>query len=165
MSSLRGVRSPIAATSAALVCLAILAGCGEKDEPATTGPVVTTETSTTSTDTTSSSTTTTAEDPATTPAKAVEAFLVSPDADLVCDELITAKFLRASYGDRTGCIAARKPATLASSAGLAATGTGNVVTAQPRGGIYDGEKLTFTTVPAAGGFAIDSVKSNAPVGP
>ena len=162
MSSLRGVRRATAATAAAFL-LFVLAGCGEKDEPATTGPVVTAETSTSATSTTEA-TTTTAQDPATTPAKAVEAFLVSPDAALVCDELVTPKFLRASYGDRAGCLAARKPATLATSAGLAPA-NGNVVAAVPKGGIYDGEKLTFTTVPAAGGFAIDSVKSNAPVGP
>jgi hypothetical protein len=158
------VRRPIAAAAAALLLIA-LAGCGEKDEPATTGPVVTAETSTTtSTGSTTQATTTTTEEVAKTPADAVEAFLVSPDAELVCDEQVTPKFLRASYGDRAGCIAARKPATLATAPGLNPA-NGNVVTAQPQGGIYDGEKLTFTTVPAGGGVAIDSVKSNAPVGP
>jgi len=165
MGSLRGVRRASAAI-AAILAAAVIAGCGEKDEPETTGPVVTAETSTTQSTTGDTTTTTTnAEgDVPATAADAVDEFLVSPDAALVCDEVITAKFLRASYGDRAGCIAARKPATLATSAGIAPAG-GDVVTAQPKGGIYDGEKLTFTTVAAGGGFAIDSVKSNAPVGP
>jgi hypothetical protein len=159
------VRRPIAAAAATALALAALAGCGEKDEPETTGPVVTTETGSTSSTTTGTTTTTTQPDtPPQTAADAVEAFLVSSDAELVCDEVITPKFLRASYGDRTGCIAARKPATLATSAGIAPGGNA-VITAEPKGGIYDGEKLTFTTVSAAGGFAIDSVKSNVPVGP
>ena len=156
------MRRPIAAAAAAALALSILAGCGEKDEPETTGPVVTAETSTSST--TTGTTTSTQKETPQTAADAVDAFLVSADAELVCDEVITPKFLRASYGDRAGCIAARKPATLATAAGIAPS-NGAVITAQPKGGIYDGEKLTFTTVPAAGGFAIDSVKSNAPVGP
>ena len=159
---------PIALTLLALAAALLLAGCGEKDEPETTGPVVTAETdstSSTTTGTTTSTTTTSQQDsPSQTAAAAVEAFLVSSDAELVCDVVITPRFLRASYGDRAGCIAARKPATLAASAGIAPGGNA-VITAEPNGGIYDGEKLTFTTVPVAGGFAIDSVKSNAPVGP
>lgn len=162
MSSLRGVRRASAAIAGVIFALAVLAGCGEKDEPETTGPVVTAETSTTAS-TTTGTTTTEQQQPASA-ADAVEAFLVSADSELVCDEVITPKFLRVSYGDRAGCIAARKPATLATSAGIAPS-NGNVVTAEPKGGIYDGEKLTFTTVAAAGGFAIESVKSNVPVGP
>ena len=107
--------------------------------------------------------TTTATDPGTVPASptdVVRAFLISPDAELVCDELITEKFLRASYGDRAGCLSARKPATLATSVQLSG-GAGGVVKAMVNGGLYDGDELTFTLV---GTGVIDSVKSDAPVG-
>lgn len=151
-----------AAIAAAVAVAALAAGCGEKDEPETTGPVV--PVSTTSTSTSTGATTTAASPMPTTPEAVVEAFLVSPDADLVCDELITEKFLRASYGDRAGCVAGRKPASLASQVTLDA-GPGDVVTAEPRGGVYDGDELAFTLVPSGQGFAIDSVRSDAPVGP
>ena len=151
-----------AAIAAATTLAALAAGCGEKDEPETTGPVVPVTTTSTSTST-GSTTTATGQAPAT-PEAVVEAFLSSPDADLVCDELITEKFLRASYGDRAGCVAGRKPASLASQATLSA-GPDDVVTAEPQGGVYDGDELAFTLVPSGGGFAIDSVRSDAPVGP
>ena len=116
-----------------------MAGCGEKDEPETTGAVVPIETTT--------STSTAATDPTvpTSPTDVVRAFLISPDAELVCDELITEKFLRASYGDRAGCLSARKPATLATSVQLSGEAEG-VVKAMVNGGLYDGDELTFTLV-------------------
>ena len=146
-------RAAIVLTASALV----LTACGEKDEPETTGPVVPVETTGTAT-TTSPDTTVTTEKPRS-DEDVVRAFLISPDAELVCDELITEKFLRATYGDRAGCISARKPATLATSVTLEPAQ--GALTAKPQGGLYDGDTLTFTVV----GGAIDSVESNAPVGP
>jgi hypothetical protein len=172
MSSLRGVKRPIAATTAVLACLVIVAGCGEKDEPATTGPLVTTDTSTTSTGTTTSQTTTTTPDdskPATSAPAAVQAFLSSPDAELVCNEMLTEEFLRKAYGDRAGCIAARKPATLAAANSKLEVGpesdAGTRVDAVPKGGVYDGDKLQITVLSDGDAYLIAAVKSNAPVGP
>jgi hypothetical protein len=171
MGSLRGVKRPIAATLATLAALAILAGCGEKDEPATTGPVVTAETSTASTGTTTSQTTTAQDDPrpATSAAAAAQAFLSSPDAELVCDEVLTPEFLRKAYGDRQGCIAARKPATLARPGGKLEVGpasnVGTRVDAVPNGGVYDGDELQITVIREGGAYRVAEVESNAPVGP
>lgn len=170
---------PLAALAAAAVIgLGVLAGCGEKDEPPTTGPVVTTDgTSTAQTPTTTTSvdeqTTTTREDEGgaapTSPATAAQAFLSSPDAALVCDEVLAPEFLRTAYGDRTGCIAARRPASLADPNSKLEVGpesnAGVRVDAAPTGGLYDGDKLQITVVREGSAYLIADVKSNVPVGP
>jgi hypothetical protein len=153
------------------------AGCGEKEEPATTGPVVP-ETDATSTATGSTTETTEATDStgSASPASvtrsapvAVQAFLSSPDAEVVCDEVITPALLKTAYGDRAGCIAARKPDTLADPDSRLEvgpeSGSGTRVDAQPAGGLYDGEKLTFTVVQDGDAYRIDALKSDVPVGP
>ncbi len=158
---------------AAGLALAILAGCGEKDEPETTGPVVTAETSTTGTTgstTTDTTTTTSPKDQSPTSApRAAQAFLSSPDAALVCDAVLSPEFLRKAYGDRAGCIAGRRPATLACPNSKLEVGpesnAGTRVDAQPQGGVYDGEKLTILVIRAGSAYLVDDVKSNAPVGP
>ena len=138
-----------------------VAGCGEKSEPPTTGKVITQRTTTTDDG---------AADLAAAQAAAT-AFLASPDAAAVCDEGITSKLLKKAYGDRKGCIKARKPAALAkdvriTAAKLGAAGTATVV-ATAKGGVYGkGEKLTMTVVHSGNfGWRVDVVKSNAKVGP
>lgn len=165
MGSLPSVKRAATAIAAAALSLGVPAGCGEKDEPETTGPVVTAETTTQST-----MGTTTKEEatPLETPEDSVQAFLRSSDAPLVCDELITEKFLRRSYGDRTGCVAARKPGSLAASAPIldsTAEGLTIMVVTRPSGGVYDGERLTFGVIRENGAYKIESVESNVPVGP
>ena len=145
-------------TCAVAASALLLAACGEKDEPETTGPIVPVETTAPDTTATSPDTTSTSEQPRS-DEDVVRAFLISPDAELVCDELVTEKFLRATYGDRSGCLSARKPATLATSVMIEPAQ--GALTAEPRGGLYDGDTLTFTIVDGA----IDSIESDAPVGP
>jgi len=140
-------------------------GCGEKEEPATTGAQVTTQG-------TSTAATTTTTTPQTTPGldapQVVTLFLTSPDAQRVCDDLLTPAFLRKAYGDRAGCLAGRKPSSLSNpnpklevTPGPAET----VVIAQPKGGVYDGQRLKITLIKDGTGERIDAVTSNVPVGP
>lgn len=137
-----------------------VAGCGEKSEPPTTGKVLTERTTTDNG----------AADLAAAQA-AADAFLASPNAAAICDKGITPKLLKSSYGDRKGCLKARKPAALAknvriTSATLGAAGTATVVAAA-KGGVYGkGEKVTMTLVrDGDGAWRVNVVKSNAKVGP
>lgn len=145
-----------AAASAALAISA--AGCGEKEEPATTGPVITQTTSPTTT------TTTTTPPKQGSPALTAAQFLVSPDAQFVCDELLTASFLRKEYGGRKDCLTARKPSTLADrNPKLIVTkrsGDSATVVAKPRGGRYGGKTLQFTVLHQGSAFRIISLRSN-----
>ena len=174
MGSLLRVSKPPALAAAVALAIA-LAGCGEKDEPATTGPVVPVDTTASQTTTDQSTTTTTQQDDTDgkaapgSAAAAAQAFLSSPDAELVCDQVLTPEFLRKAYGDRAGCLAARKPASLASANSKLEVGppsaAGTRVDATPTGGVYDGEKLQILVVEESGAFLVADVKSNAPVGP
>jgi hypothetical protein len=143
-------------TTAACAALAIsAAGCGEKQEPATTGPVVTqSTTSTTTTPQTQGS-----------PEMTVGQFLTSRDAQKVCDELLTPAFLRKEYGGRAGCLKSRKRPNLADPApSLRALkkNNGSLVIARPRGGLYGGQTLRFSVLRLGNTFAINALASNAP---
>lgn len=162
------MRRLAASLAAAALGLVALAGCGEKDEPETTGPVVTAE-ATTSTATASTTTAKPAESKPTSAPRAAQAFLSSPEAEAVCDDVLTPSFLRRAYGDRAGCLAARRPATLAAPSSMLEVGpsgsAGTRVDAEPRGGVYDGQRLRIIVVQAGDAFLVDSVDSNVPVGP
>lgn len=160
--------------AAAVVALALLAGCGEKEEPETTGPVVT-QTTTGSTGIQTTTQTTTAPDDNGQSdrqfvSQAATSFLSSPKAAAVCDAGVTAAFLHRAYGDRAGCLAARRPASLASSAQLSDIqidqGTATL-TADAQGGVYGtGQKLKMSLLgDGTGVWRIDGVESNVPVGP
>jgi hypothetical protein len=145
-----------------------LAGCGEKDEPATTGPVVAQSTSPIDGSTTTS--TTTGKTDQALVADAARSFLSSPDAAGVCDDVITAELLKASYGNREGCLAARKPQSLAQSVQLGEvqiTGTTATLTAKASGGVFgNGERIKLTvTRDATGTWRISKIEANTPVGP
>ena len=101
-ASLSGVNERSSSPSAAVLAI-LVAGCGEKDEPATTGPVV-------------------ADDDergddandddlhdggVTDQERRARSGPSSPPSAGVCDGLITAEFLKRAYGDRTGLL--RRP--------------------------------------------------------
>ncbi len=168
-------RSPAVLAAAGIL---LLAGCGEKEEPATDGPVVPVTTTTQGGGQgTGQTTTTTGEDgngqgKPISDEKAVqdtiEKFLTSPNANQVCGSLLTPQFLRKTYGNVAGCKAARKPATLAVSAqisGLQVTGTTATAKAMPNGGINNDDRLTFTLRRAGSSWQISNLRSNSPVGP
>ena len=145
----------------------VIAGCGEKSEPPTSGPVV----AQTTTQTTAPTTTTGAGGK--TDEELIKAtitdFLVKPNDPTVCDDLITPAFLKSSYGDRAGCVAARKPSALANGVAILATkpgpGDAMIVTVKPQGGVFAGQTLKVTVVKSANGWKIDKITSNAKVGP
>jgi hypothetical protein len=145
------VRRPTRALPALGLAAAALAttaaGCGEKGEPATTGPVVPQSTSPVTGSTTTTTPVKTDEEQVT---AAARAFLTSTDAAAVCDDVITAELLKDSYGDRSGCLAARKPKTVAKTATIndvRIRGATATVTARATGGQYgNGEPVKLTVV-------------------
>jgi hypothetical protein len=143
----------------------LIAGCGEKSEPPTSGPVVTQTTTGTMT-TTTGTTTQPASDEKEIRAT-VTTYLVKPNDPTVCDELITPAFLKRSYGNRAGCVAARKPSALAKSVTIKPLegGTGTMVSAKPKGGVFAGQTLKVTVINIDGKWMIDKISSNAKVGP
>ncbi len=159
LAAVIGPRARVLAPLALIALAVAVAGCGEKSEPPTNGKVITQRTTTTDG----------AADLAAAQA-AADAFLASPNAARVCDDGITPKLLKSAYGDRKGCLKARKPAALAkdvqiTSAKLGAGGTATVV-ANAKGGVYGrGERVTMNVVEEAGVWRVDTVKSNAEVGP
>lgn len=155
----------IAAVIACLVLAVAAFGCGEKDEPATTGAVVTESTTSTSTTTT---TTTVKDRPD--PRELVSYFLTgTPASGLdICSEGLTSSFLKQAYGGRPGCVASRKPSALAKQAAIisgAESGSRATVVVKATGGVYGGDRLTVTLVKQGDQWLIDDIKSDAPVGP
>ena len=100
-------------------------------------------------------------------AATVTDFLTKPNDPSVCDDLITPAFLKRSYGSKQGCVAARKPSALAKSVTIkpASGGSATVVTAKPKGGVFDGQTLKVTVINLDGQWTIDKITSNTPVGP
>ena len=145
---------------AASLALVLLTGCGEKQEPATTGPVVG-QTTTTTTSTANGGGNPKA--PALQARIVVRQFLQSPSAGSICATQLTPGFLRRTYGNRQQCIAKRKPASLARSVTISNVVGGKVPKAQARpiGGAYDGETLNFTMRFSGSNLQIDRLSSNA----
>lgn len=131
---------------AAVALLPALSGCGEKDEPATTGPVVPQATSPIDGSTTTTTTQQRSDEEMVT--AAARAYLTSSNAEAVCDNLITPELLKQSYGNRDGCIAAIKPQTVATKASVTdveVRGATASVTARAAGGKYgNGEVVRLT---------------------
>ena len=153
----------IAIAFAALVPIA--AGCGEKEEPPTTGPVVTqTTTGQTTTQTTNPSDDLQVERREI--EQTVRTFLTVPNDRSVCEDLITPNFLKRSYGNMSGCLASRKPSAMARSVSITfPPKQPPTVQAKPTGGVYAGQKLDIEVVFIEGQAMIDKLKSNAKVGP
>lgn len=155
----------IATLLAAALATAVLAACGEKEEPATTGPVVP---ETTTGQTTTGQTTTPQGNDQAAVNQVVTTFLTRADAPDACTKLVTPGFVRRSYGTRQGCEAARKPAAMAKSVTIRPAGSadgGTVVTAKPKGGVFGGETLEVTLINLDGQWTIDRITSNVKVGP
>ena len=81
---------------------------------------------------------------------------------------VTAHYVHAAYGDLKGCIRAQAQGAVARSLDSyrqAINGDKATVEVRPVGGTYDGEQLTVSLVQGDGHWQVDSLKSNAPVGP
>jgi hypothetical protein len=160
-----------------------LAGCGGEEEPATTEPATTAPATTATTQTTTTATATTADgDEAgggggetieigrpTSIENTLEAvFTGSLDAELICDSLVTERYVRSAYGAREGCIAAQKPGALADSVEITEVeeaGKSASAVAIPSGGPYDGVEVEVELVNEPGGWRVDSLLADVPAGP
>lgn len=104
-------------------------------------------------------------------AEVTEAVLTgSGSPELICDELVTERFVREAYGAREGCIAAQGPGAQARSigAGTYSNTSGEVarVSVVPEGGPYDGIEVTVELVTdPEGAYRVDSLIADVPPGP
>jgi hypothetical protein len=99
----------------------------------------------------------------------VDAALMSPEPATACsDEVVTAHYLRVAYGGREGCEQAVSPQSVSSSLGpyeQQINADRATVKLHPSDGTYAGEVITVSLVKESGDWKVDSLKSNAPVGP
>ncbi len=92
----------------------------------------------------------------------------SAEPAVICDELVTAAYVRTAYGAREGCLAAQKPGTLAESVGGGAalrSGIEASVTVVPEGGPYDGVEVEVELVKEGDTWRVDSLLADVPAGP
>ena len=99
---------------------------------------------------------------------AVRGVLASGDPDLACRKYATVRFLAESFGGLAGCRAATNPRSAAESVrlrGLVVNGNRARVVAIPRGGTSSGQRVRVTLVVRGDTWRVDSLRSNVPVGP
>ena len=177
-------------TAHALICALaalILASCGGGDDAGSTATAVATTTAaptaatTTGSNTTSTSATDgaaphsgavrTAELPRSVDAVIAAVLTGSEDPEAICDQLVTATYVRTAYGDRQGCVAAQRPGTLAKSVQVSRideSGERATAVAVPSGGPYSGVDVDVKLVAdpdLAGAWRLDSLLANVPAGP
>jgi hypothetical protein len=99
----------------------------------------------------------------------LETVLTSTDPVDVCGELVTERYLREAYGGARGCKAAQADTKTATDVRLSRVvvlpDSVAQASAEPQGGIYDGEQLRAELVLDDGVWKLDSLRSNVPVGP
>lgn len=180
----RGRHGGASALATATLAAAAIAGCGGGGDSSTTTPATTSAAGSSSTTTTTAKGTTTGTGSASpfgggggaakghSVSDVLDAVLTSGDPDKACGtDYVTEDYLSKAYGGEQGCVQAQTAGSAAKSvdieglvggSGQAGTATVKVV---PKGGVYDGEKITVSLVKDGQDWKIDSVKSNAPVGP
>jgi hypothetical protein len=159
----RAARGPIAiAPLAAIAALAI--GCGGGDEDAGVPAEERPGDATTGAQPVEPE----AEGSASAPVRsAIVAFLSSDDPALACDAA-TDRFLAAAFGDRAGCEAAQGARSAADAVRVRTVRQEEdaaLAVAVPVGGPNDRERLRVELVLEEGGWLIDGIRSDAPVGP
>ena len=100
----------------------------------------------------------------------IDAVLTSADPAKACGaDYVTAHYLNVAYGGKEGCVEAQSSGSVARSLSFGDVVPERSATASmsvtPKGGIYNGEKLHVTLVREDGVWKVDTLKSNAPVGP
>jgi hypothetical protein len=160
-----------------------VAGCGDEEGPATTAPTTTATTQTTTT--TATATTADGDEvgggdgggrgeeieigrPTSIESTLEAVFTGASDAMLICDELVTDRYVRTAYGDREGCIAAQKPGALADSVEITEveeSGDSASAVTIPSGGPYDGVEVDVELIREPGGWRVDSLLADVPAGP
>ncbi len=169
-----------------LAVAALLSGCGGDDDataPTTTVSIPTSATTTTADESTapvapddSAGTPEAADDPGADRPRAVEDVVAavltgSEKAATICDDLVTAEYVKTAYGDREGCIAAQDPGSLAESVQVSdvqESGDAATAVARPVGGPYDGVDVEVSLVAATDledAWLVDSLFADVPAGP
>lgn len=98
----------------------------------------------------------------------IEGVLVSGDPKLACGQLVTQAYLSETYGDKTACEQSQAPGSHAKSvkvSGIEVAGEKAKAVAVPKGGPSSGDRLRIQLVLEDGTWKVDSLRSNAPVGP
>ena len=177
LTVIRGrLRGRLAALAAVLVVAPGVVACGSEDEPTQTTAPAETGASQSGTGTVADDGAPDPDEPAADPVedeaeivKTLEAVLAGADPVVACGDSVTERFLRRSYGDAAGCEAAQVGAKPASDAGVRQVvihpDSVAQALAQPKGGIYDGQKLRAELVLDEDVWKLDSLRSNVPVGP
>jgi hypothetical protein len=175
----RAIAAVVAALAATLLAAAI-AGCGGggSESSTSTSAATTTQASTQARTTSTGSITTRGTNGSggaghgQTPQQAVNGVLIKVGPDNCVagggSSNVTEHYIHAAYGDTGGCIRAQNKGAAAKSLDSYSqkiTGNTGTVEVRPVGGIYDGEKITVLLVKEDGGWKVDALKSNAPVGP
>jgi hypothetical protein len=183
-----GRRAPAALVASvgvvATLATGALAGCGGGDDTTTGEPAPGAEGATTrktSPETTTDGATTTTGGGGTAEGDAeqgrtirdvVIAVLATGDPDRACgSDFVTDAYISAAYGDENGCVQAQTKASAADSVRIQTVKPASLdppsatATATPEGGQYDGEQLTVKLVKEDDVWRLDSLESDAPVGP
>lgn len=167
-----GNRSRAAATLAAAALA--LAGCGGGGDDSSSAGGLTTFTNQPTTDSTAGSIGTTpssatsnlnARDQI---AHAVEGILTSGDPSLACDRYPTESYLEVNFGGLEGCRQSTLPGSAADAVefgAIAIDGSRARVIVVPTGGPSSGETITVKLVREGSVWKVDTLRSNAPVGP
>ncbi len=102
----------------------------------------------------------------------IAAVLTGSEApEAICDQLVTAAYVRTAYGDRQGCVAAQRPGTLAKSVQVSRieeSGETATAVAVPSGGPYSGVDVDVKLAAdpdVDGAWRVDSLQANVPAGP
>jgi hypothetical protein len=167
-----------AAVATALLALAALAGCGADSETATqsttagAGTLSNTETTkgaaTATGGTTAGGGLESSLPPQAQVDLAIKSVLASGVPGLACGRYSTERYVKTTFGGRAGCVQSTLPASAADTIAerkFEIHGNRASVTVVPSGGPSDGETIKVGLVRAGSVWKVDTLHSNAPVGP
>lgn len=98
----------------------------------------------------------------------LRAVLTSADPVKACKEFVTPQFVKTTYGNRQGCVQAQVPASAADSVAVSKVvvhGRSATAVAVPSGGPSDGERISAHLLVEGSVWKVNTLRSNAPVGP
>ena len=99
---------------------------------------------------------------------AIKGVLASAAPDLACRRYATQGYVKTTFGSRAGCVQSTVPASAAEFVKVTKieiSGDRATAKALPTGGPSDGEEIAVRLVRQGGIWKVDSLRSNAPVGP
>lgn len=99
---------------------------------------------------------------------AIKGVLASGVPALACEQTATQNYVKTTFGSKAGCQQSTIPQSAATSVVVTAIkikGSKSTAKARPSGGPSNGEIIAVKLVRQAGVWKVDSLRSNAPVGP